>query len=88
MTNVTPGSDRERAWVEDHQRHHHRQVLNAETPSSFELPRSILTPGIAGHEHVEPEYDLEIPRPTEPATPKLIPLAPAQLGLLIALMAR
>jgi hypothetical protein len=39
MTNVTPGSDKERAWVEDHQRHHHRgEVINAATPSSSELP--------------------------------------------------
>jgi hypothetical protein len=39
MTNISPESEQERAWVEDHQRHHHRgEVINADTPSSSELP--------------------------------------------------
>jgi hypothetical protein len=87
MTNVTPEADKERAWVEDQQCHHHRgEVINATTPSSCELPRSIMTSGIASHEHVEPEYNVEIPRPTEPATLKLVPFASVQLGLLTALL--
>jgi MFS family permease len=88
MTNVSPDAEKERAWIEDHQRHHHRgEVVNAATPSSSELPASIMTSGITGHEHVEPEYEVEIPPPTEPATLRLIiPFALAQLALFIALL--
>ena len=95
MTNVPPvpdkevsSGDRERAWVEDHQHHHHRgEVINAATPSTSELPPSIMTSGMTGHEHVEPEYDVDIPRPTQPVGLKLIvPFALAQLGLFIALL--
>jgi len=69
--------------------HHHELVetLNAATPSSTELPASITTSGITGHEHVEPEYETEIPPPTEPASTKLIvAFAFAQLALFIALL--
>jgi MFS family permease len=88
MTNVSPDAEKERAWIEDHQRHHHRgEVVNAATPSSSELPASIMTSGITGHEHVEPEYEAEIPPPTQPATLRLIiPFALAQLALFIALL--
>jgi MFS family permease len=85
MTNVPPEAE---DWVADHQHHHHRgEVMNAATPSTSELPPSIMTSGITGHTHVEPEYDLEIPPPTQPATLKLIiPFAFAQLALFIALL--
>src|SRR3954463_4850637 len=88
MTNVTPESDKERAWVEDHQRHHHRgEVINAATPSTSELPASIMTSGITGHEHVEPEYDVDIPPPTQPVSRKfIVSFALAQLALFIALL--
>jgi hypothetical protein len=52
MTNISPESEKERAWVEDHQHHHHRgEVINADTPSSTELPASIIQSGVTGHEH-------------------------------------
>jgi MFS family permease len=69
--------------------HHHEliETINAATPSSSELPASIMTSGITGHEHVEPEYEVDIPPPTEPATLKVIvPFAFAQLALFIALL--
>jgi hypothetical protein len=47
-----------------------------------------MTSGITSHEHVEPEYDVEILWTTEPVTLRLISFALVQLGLLIALMAR
>jgi hypothetical protein len=66
MTNISPETERERAWVDDHQHHHHRgEVINAATPSTSELPASIMTSGFTGHEHVEPEYDIEMAPPTE-----------------------
>jgi MFS family permease len=85
---VPPKLDKERAWVEDHQRHHHRgEVINAATPSTSELPASIMTSGITGHEHVEPEYDVDIPPPTQPVTRKfIVSFAFAQLALFIALL--
>jgi MFS family permease len=88
MTNVSPDSEEGRAWVEDHQHHHHRgEVINAATPSTSELPASIMTSGMTGHQHVEPEYDVEFPPPTQPASLKLIvPFAFAQLALFIALL--
>jgi MFS family permease len=68
-------------------RHELIETINAATPSSAELPASIMTSGITGHEHVEPEYEVEIPPPTEPATLKLIvPFAFAQLALFVALL--
>jgi MFS family permease len=69
--------------------HHHEliEIINAATPSSFELPASIITSGVTGHEHVEPEYEVDIPPPTESAKPKLvIAFAFAQLALFIALL--
>ncbi|MEV0128570.1 MFS transporter [Dactylosporangium sp. NPDC050688] len=69
--------------------HHHEfaEIINAATPSSSELPASIMTSGISGHEHVEPEYELGIPPPTEKAGLKLIvPFALAQMALFIALL--
>jgi MFS family permease len=70
--------------------HHHHQLsdtINAATPSSAELPASIMTSGITGHEHVEPEYEVDIAPPTERARLKLIvPFAFAQLALFIALL--
>jgi MFS family permease len=69
--------------------HHHElgETINAATPSSSELPASIMTSGITGHEHVEPEYEAGITPPTQPATLKLIiPFAFAQLALFIALL--
>src|SRR3954451_25251476 len=88
MTNPAPESDKERAWIEHHQPHHHRgEVVNAATPSSSELPASIMQSGITGHEHVEPEYDVNIPPPTEPAKPRVIvAFAFAELALFIALL--
>jgi MFS family permease len=88
MTNISPESEQERAWVEDHQHHHHRgEVINADTPSSTELPASIIQSGVTGHEHVEPEYEADIPPPTEPVTLKfIVPFALAQLALFIALL--
>jgi MFS family permease len=88
MTDISSEADKERAWVEDHQRHHHRgEVINAATPSSSELPASIMTSGVTGHEHVEPEYEVDIVPPTEPVSLKLIiPFAFAQLALFIALL--
>ena len=69
--------------------HHHalNEIINAATPSSSELPASIMTSGISGHEHVEPEYELGIPPPTEKVGLKLIvPFALAQMALFIALL--
>jgi len=88
MANISPETDTVRAWVEDHQHHHHRgEVINAATPSTSELPPSIMTSGITGHTHVEPEYDVAIAPPTEPVGLKLIiPFALAQLGLFVALL--
>ena len=88
MTNISPESEKERAWVEDHQHHHHRgEVINADTPSSTELPASIIQSGVTGHEHVEPEYEADIPPPTEPVGLKfIVPFALAQLALFIALL--
>src|SRR3954469_10553438 len=88
MTNPAPESDKERAWIEDHQHHHHRgEVVNAATPSSSELPASVMQSGISGHEHVEPEYEVDFPPPTEPVKAGFIALfAFAQLGLFIALL--
>jgi MFS family permease len=88
MTNISPETERERAWVDDHQHHHHRgEVVNAATPSTSELPASIMTSGMTGHEHVEPEYDIEIAPPTERVGLRLIiPFALAQLALFIALL--
>src|SRR3954470_24713069 len=85
---ISPDAEKERAWVEDHQRHHHRgEVINAATPSSSELPASIMQSGITGHEHVEPEYDVDLTPPTEPAKPRVIvAFAFAQLALFIALL--
>jgi MFS family permease len=63
------------------------ETINAATPSSSELPASVITSGMTGHEHVEPEYETEIPPPTEKVGPKLIvPFAFAQLALFIALL--
>jgi MFS family permease len=88
MTNTPPESQKEHDWIEDHQHHHHRgEVLNAATPSSSELPASIMQSGITGHEHVEPEYDVEFAPPTQPARPGMIAaFAFAQLALFIALL--
>ncbi len=88
MANISPESEQERAWVEDHQRHHHRgEVINADTPSSSELPASIIQSGVTGHEHVEPEYEADIPPPTESVSLKfIVPFAFAQLALFIALL--
>jgi MFS family permease len=85
MTNISPEAE---GWVEDHQHHHHRgEVINAATPSTSELPASIMTSGMTGHAHVEPEYDVDIAPPTRPAGLKLIiPFAFAQLALFIALL--
>jgi MFS family permease len=69
--------------------HHHEliETINAATPSSSELPASITTSGITGHEHVEPEYEAGIAPPTESASGKLIvTFAFAQLALFIALL--
>jgi MFS family permease len=69
--------------------HHHEfiETINAATPSSSELPASIMTSGFTGHEHVEPEYEAGIAPPTEPAGGKLIvTFAFAQLALFIALL--
>ena len=81
-------AEKERAWVEDHQRHHHRgEVINADTPSSSELPASIMQSGITGHEHVEPEYEVDIPRPTRRVgIVFIVTFAFAQLTLFIALL--
>src|SRR3954463_4392870 len=88
MTSPAPEGQKEHDWIEDHQHHHHRgEVINAATPSSSELPASIMQSGITGHEHVEPEYDVDIPPPTEPAKPRVIvAFAFAQLALFIALL--
>jgi MFS family permease len=88
MTNISPDAEKERAWVEDHQHHHHRgEVINADTPSSSELPASIIQSGVTGHEHVEPEYEVDIPPPTEPVKLTfIVPFAFAQLALFIALL--
>jgi MFS family permease len=88
MTNPAPESDKERAWIEDHQHHHHRgEVVNAATPSSSELPASVMQSGISGHEHVEPEYEVDFPPPTEPVRAGFIAsFAFAQLALFIALL--
>jgi MFS family permease len=88
MTNPSTESQQEHDWIEDHQHHHHRgEVISAATPSSSELPASIMQSGITGHEHVEPEYDVDIPPPTETAGPGLIvAFAFAQLALFIALL--
>src|SRR3954465_538083 len=88
MTNSPTESQREQAWIDDHQHHHHRgEVINAATPSSSELPASIVTSGFTGHEHVEPEYEVDIAPPTEPAGASLIvAFAFAQLALFIALL--
>jgi MFS family permease len=61
--------------------------MNAATPSSSELPASITTSGITGHEHLEPEYEEGIAPPTQKASGKLIFFfAFAQLALFIALL--
>jgi MFS family permease len=88
MTNVSPEADKERAWVEDHQHHHHRgEVINADTPSSSELPASIMQSGMTGHEHVEPEYDVDFAPPTRPVgLGFIVAFAFAQLALFIALL--
>jgi MFS family permease len=88
MTNLSPEASQERAWVEDHQHRHHRgEVVNAATPSTSELPASIMQSGMTGHEHVEPEYDVEIARPTQPVGLRfIVPFAFAQLALFIALL--
>jgi MFS family permease len=88
MTNPAPESDKERAWIEDHQHHHHRgEVVNAATPSSSELPASVMQSGISGHEHVELEYEVDFPPPTEPVRAGFIAsFAFAQLALFIALL--
>src|SRR3982750_1438393 len=88
MTNPSTESQQEHDWIEDHQHHHHRgEVISAATPSSSELPASIMQSGITGHEHVEPEYDVDIPPPTETAGPGLIvAFAFAQLALFVALL--
>jgi MFS family permease len=69
--------------------HHHEliETLNAATPSSSELPASITTSGITGHEPFEPAYDVDIAPPTKKASGKLIFwFAFAQLALFIALL--
>src|SRR3954471_9188964 len=88
MTKPSTESQREHEWIEDHQHHHHRgEVVNAATPSSSELPASIMTSGITGHEHVEPEYEVDIAPPTERVGPKfIVAFAFAQLALFIALL--
>src|SRR3954466_1533840 len=88
MTNPSTESQQEHDWIEDHQHHHHRgEVISAATPSSSELPASIMQSGITGHEHVEPEYEVDIAPPTETAGPGLIvAFAFAQLALFIALL--
>jgi MFS family permease len=88
MTDPSTESSPGQAWVEDHQHHHHRgEVINAATPSSSELPASIMQSGITGHEHVEPEYEAEFAPPTERVgTGFIAAFAFAQLGLFIALL--
>jgi MFS family permease len=88
MTNVPPEANQERAWVEDHQHHHHRgEVVNASTPSSSELPASVMQSGVTGHEHVEPEYDVDLAPPTRPVRLGfIVAFAFAQLALFIALL--
>ena len=69
--------------------HHHEltEIINAATPGNSELPASIMTSGVSGHEHVEPEYEAGIAPPTETAGLKLIvPFALAQMALFIALL--
>src|SRR3954452_15108684 len=88
MTNPSTESQQEHDWIEDHQHHHHRgEVINAATPSSSELPSSLMQSGITGHEHVEPEYEVEFAPPTEPVKASfLASFAFAQLALFIALL--
>jgi MFS family permease len=64
----------------------HPNLLNAETPGSVELPASIATPGLPGHEH-RAAADFEIPPPTKPVGPLFTTgFAVAQLALFIALL--
>jgi MFS family permease len=88
MTNPPMESQQQHDWTEDHQHHHHRgEVISAATPSSSELPASITQSGITGHEHLEPEYEVDIRPPTERARPAVIvAFAFAQLALFIALL--
>ena len=88
MTNPATENQKQHDWIADHQHHHHRgEVINAATPSSSELPASIMQSGITGHEHVEPEYDVDIAPPTQPAkTGVIVAFAFAQLALFIALL--
>src|SRR3954470_3188027 len=88
MSNPARESQKEHDWIDDHQHHHHRgEVINAATPSSSELPSSLMQSGITGHEHVEPEYEVEFAPPTEPVRAGFIAsFAFAQLALFIALL--
>ena len=62
-----------------------RPAPSQEVPSSSELPASIVTSGIPGHERPVPAY--EIPPPSEPVGAKFaFFFALAQLGLFIALL--
>ena len=38
MTKVTPEAGKERAWGEDHQRHHLGEVRDATTPGADQAP--------------------------------------------------
>ncbi|MGY4644852.1 MFS transporter [Cellulomonas sp. URHB0016] len=63
----------------------HINPLIDETPSSSELPASIVTSGIPGHERPVPPYAIE--PPTQPVTTKfVVTFAFAQLALFIALL--
>jgi MFS family permease len=63
----------------------HPQPMTPQTPSSSELPASIVTSGIPGHERPVPPY--EIPPPTEPVGAKFaFGFALAQLALFVALL--
>jgi MFS family permease len=63
----------------------HLNPLTDETPSSTELPASIVTSGIPGHERPVPPYAID--PPTEAVTKKfVVTFAFAQLALFIALL--
>jgi len=63
----------------------HLNPLIDETPSSSELPASIVTSGIPGHERPVPPYAID--PPTESVKPKfVVAFAFAQLALFIALL--